>query len=1549
MADKEDIKTTQDKQSGQKPEKKSLIRRILKVVLYIVLILIGINVLLYALLSIPAVQQKVADFAVDKLKSSMNTEVSIDEVRLRLFNHAELKGIYVEDQAGDTLLYARSLDLSLSPWEFVKSRMITITSVNVDDFLINVNQKDSVSDFNFQFVIDAFSGPDSIPADTTAGAMAISIQDVNLSRGRVNYDVLSDSVTPGLFNASHIALYDVNANLDLNSIDTDNLDILLNSLSAKEITGLYVQNINGHLRSQNSQMWVEGLNLNLPNSHLIADNVRYNLDTDEFEIGTSDAEISPQDFISILPGMKFLQHNITLNTQISGTLPSVNIQSINITYGDEAVIEGNASISSYERYGIADISLFIDRFRVSPRAVTAFARVADSTFVSPDILQDVGNINLKGNLTGRLSDFKLNAEAWTRQGAVKAFAKGSVDSTFTDMSIIANLNTNSFNLGALLADTAGLGRISAQVDLRARQTENVPLSAQAQGRINSIEYNREAYRNIPFTAYCNSAEMGVTANADLPIGRVMARASMTQANVPDINVYLKVDTLHVDYFYTQPNWVNPRLSMVVDANIKGLDIDNMTGIANIDSLHLFDENFDFQPGKFTLEAGRNTNNNKFISITSSLLMANIEGEYVIMSLPDEFTNLMHKYLPAVFQQTRRVRRNQNDFTFNLSANNTEELGRILELPVNLIEPANISGRVNTIQDLITIQGNVPHIRYDVYDIKNTTLHIANADSAFNISLGSNVLMDNGLYRLALNIDGADNVMAARTNIYSENTNIKINGQIDAVAAFALGGQNELISTLNINPSDIMIDRLQLNLLPAEIINRGTRTEINNVGIGVNRKKYFGMDGVISELETDSLKAYFSQAQIGDLLEAFDIQNIRGNINGDILLTNILNQPELYTEDLRVADIIIFGDTLGTLNVGSYWSEEFGGVRLNTTLNKAGEDYAELDGTYYTAQDSLDMQLMMWEMPLKWAEPFATGMLNRLDGSISTNLIFQGSPTAPVMRGFLGFNDTQLGIDYTNVTYTISDTIRVSPGQIGFENLTLRDSQGNTASVNATVTHRNFADMRYALDMRMNNLMVLNTRHRTDSLFYGSVFASGNVRIDGDNDGINMNMQIRNDKNSNLNILLPQYSEASDYQSVVYINVPEDQLQASLDNPTNAIAEEPLPIRLNIGLDVTPDIVLGVIIDQASGDEMIARGTGRITFTYDMMNENMSAFGDYTLSDGTVKLNLQGLKRLDFRIQEGSKLFFIGDPMRTRFDITAYRRVRANLETLDSSFGQEGGSTRIDVDCILGISGNMDQMNITYDISLPTASDDVQQRVNSLISTDEQKVRNFASLVATGSFYSGTANMGSDFASGLWTGIASSALSAGLTSLVGNMLGDSWQIGANIDANDGSFSDVDMSVNVSRKFWDDRLTFSTNLGYRTQTATANDNAFIGDFDLEYKLNSMWTLRAYSHTNDQFYRQAPTTQGVGIVYSKEAATLKRLFQSFQPGRRRREARMNRLRLDSINAITRRDFINQPNAITPDIQTPRIEPRLPDSVPAASAQTVMPRQPMIYIKED
>lgn len=1465
-----------DKQSPKK--KKSILRRLFKVVLYFILAIIGINILLCILLSIPAVQDKVTGLVVKELKSKLNTEISIDKLRLHLLNRVSvtIDGVYVEDQAQDTLLYTDHLGVMLDPWRLLKSE-IRVTGISLDNFFINVNQKDSISDFNFQFIIDAFAG-DTAVADTSRSSLAIVIRDVDIKGGRLRYDILSEPYTPGVFNASHIALYDFEANLDLNSIDPENLDISLNKLQAKEQSGLILESLKGDVFSKRKRYWAEGLVLKLPSSVLSLENASYDMETKDFVLRTKDVRISPSDLYAFMPELKTLTKDLALEADVSGELPYVGVNTFNLSYGDEAVLEAHASMSDALNYLQSNIELSIDKFRISPKAITAFAGIGDSAFVLPDMLSKTGNISLKGKLEGRLNKFSLNMESWFKQGAINLTAMGGTDTTFTNFRVDAKLNTQNFNLGNLLDNDSLLGRMSMHVDIAASQKGEGTLSAQLKGAIDKAQYAKIIIHNVPFSAYYNPKEMGFGLDADLPVGVLTAEGSMTQEKIPDIRFNMVLDTLHVDSFYKNEEWMAPRLSFRIDGELKGAGIDNMTGKVIIDSLDFHDKNFNFKPGQISLISGKSNNNSKYIYLNSSLLSAGLSGKYNFTTVGAELNNMMNSYLPAIFPTRMRVNKYENVFSFNLSVRNTEQIGQILALPADIIKSGEIDGHIDAIEKQMDIRANFPHIRFGETDILNIKGDVSNRDSAFHIVASTDLPMTKGNYGLSLNIEGANNSLHGLLDLNSKGTQVNLNGKLETLAKFSLDDKKALVSTLNILPSGINIDKFQMKVLPAIIINKGEITTIENFGIGLEDKRYFGIDGVLSEQKTDTLNIYFDKAQIGDLLSAFEVDHVKAMFDGNIYLSGVLGQPDLLTDNFKIEDIVIFGDTLGTFKLRSTWSDALGAVKLNSTLVRQNNEFAHIDGVVYTRQDSLDMRLKMDRLPINWLSPFMAGTLNQLSGSISSDITAVGKMSAPNMTGFLGFNDIDVGIDYTNVTYHISDTINVSPDKIGFNNLTLKDQNNNTARVNALVTHKNFKDMKYLLDMRMDNLMVLNTESRVDSLFFGRVFASGRVRINGDDSNINMDMNVKNGKNSIINISIPQKSEAVDYRSVVYINVPPEKLE---NEKKDVSASIPLPLQLNANIDLDQSIALRVVIDPTTGDIMQVKGQGKVIFSYNMQTEEMKAFGDYTIEEGSVKVSLQGLKTLEFKVRDGSKLNFIGDPLKTRFNITAYRRVKADLKTLDPSFSPDGSRNPQPVDCVLGIKGNMDQMELTYNVELPDADDDTKRKLQALIATDEQKIRQFAYLIATNSFYSNTGG-GGNITDGMWTSLASSTLSSGLNAIFGGILGDKWQVGTNIESNDGSFSDMNMSVSVSTKLFDDRLKLNTNVGYRSDQTT--NNSFIGDFEAEYELTPVWTLKAYNHTNDRFYKQAPTTQGIGIVYTKEASSLKRLFSSFKSRKKR-----------------------------------------------------------------
>jgi len=1473
MEEEKDINT-------KKTYKYKYLKKGLKVLTYIVIGVIGLNILLFLLLLIPAVQKSVVNFALDQVRPIVKTEISIDEVHIGLFNHVNMKGVYIESQSKDTLAYAGNLDVKISLWKLLFSNKLQINSLELNDAVFNVSQDSIDTPYNFQFLIDAFASSDTVPQDTSESSMKIAIEGIKITNTRLNYDILSEPETPGIFNPSHISVKNFNSELSLASIDIFDLDVTINSLSLIEKSGFAVQNLEGVLLSQNASLFSKKLTLNLPHSFLDISDFEFNLLSQELTAKVN-SEISPLDISPFMRELKQLKNNIIISSNISGKLPAISVDHFTANYGEDLTLQAKASISDYSNYGESKMNLDIEKLRITPKAIVQFARVGDSTFVAPDMLSSIEYLRLKGSADGYLSGLNVNAEAWTNQGSVLLSGMVATDTTFEDFRVDTKIQTQNLNLAAFAGPESGLGRLTMHTNIKVASVTN--LSAQVDGVVDVLQYQKNDLKNIRFKAQYSPTKTGGWIYANLPVGKIEGEAYMAQGRTQDINFDIDIRNLKTDAFYKNPSWENPQLNVSLTGKLKGKDIDNLQGFAQVDSLKFWGDNFNYQPGKFRLETGVDNANEKFISLKSSLLNANVSGEYHFLTLADELSNIMYAYLPGFFKENKRVKNYKNNFDVNVSVANTEAFGQIFDLPFDIIEPVTILGTVNTTAGKINMNANIPYIKFGEMDIKEGRIGLYNTEST--LSVNSHIKLPEGKtytgFDLETNIksDTIDNILTVKNN----GSEFNIDGRINALAHFEQT-QKDFISNIRFNPTDFQVGDLKFAFLPASIVNKGNETLIENFGIALNNKRYFGIDGTVSNSKEDTVRVYFDHAQIGDILTAFKINNIKAEANGQILLTNTLDQPELYTKGLNLTDIIIFADTLGTLDLESKWNNSQQAITFDASLiNKISK--SELGGFVSTSKDSIELSLNLDRLSLSWLVPFMEGTLNEMSGSISSKIKVKGSMASPRADGWLGFNDMYIGADYTNVRYHISDTIKVRPDSIGFRNLVIQDNNKNKAVLSALVSHKNFQNFEYLANLNLDKFLILNTPNRTDSLFYGKLLASGNVRVRGNAKDINVRMNVRNEDGSKINITIPQVSEASDYESIVYINVPKED-STTYVAPTLNIPP-PLPLRLTTAITLNPKLELGVVINPATGDALHMKGSALVNFSYDMAKDDMKVYGDYIIEDGSVRLRIQGIKTLQFKIREGSKVSLTGDPMSASFNITAYQRVRASLATLDASFS----TSKVYVDCVLGIKGNMQKMDLTYDVSLPESNEDIQQKVRSLINTDEKKTRQFAYLIAMGAFEPLESGIGSNN-SNLLTNVASGALSNVLGSLLGGVLGKNFEIGTDISSNDGTFNDVDVRVNVSTRIFDDKLKLNTNLGYRTdQTSTSSDEQLIGDFDMEYDLTNTVKLKAFNRTNDRIYKSAPTTQGIGIVYTKEAKKIKDLFRSVRRKNRQPDNRDNR----------------------------------------------------------
>jgi hypothetical protein len=270
------------------------------------------------------------------------------------------------------------------------------------------------------------------------------------------------------------------------------------------------------------------------------------------------------------------------------------------------------------------------------------------------------------------------------------------------------------------------------------------------------------------------------------------------------------------------------------------------------------------------------------------------------------------------------------------------------------------------------------------------------------------------------------------------------------------------------------------------------------------------------------------------------------------------------------------------------------------------------------------------------------------------------------------------------------------------------------------------------------------------------------------------------------------------------------------------------------------------------------------------NGELGTYGKYTLNKGTYNFTLQDVILKDFTIRDGSSISFQGDPYAAVLDLEAVYSLSANISDLDKSLtdNYEVNRSNVPVHALLRAKGIISQPEISFDLEFPSLTTETYNKVKSIINTDDMMNRQIIYLLALNRFYTPEYMNTSTNQNEFLTSVASSTIAGQLSNILGKMT-DNLSIAPNFRTK-GDFTDVEVDVALSSQLLNNRLLLNGNFGYRENTYNLSNTNFIGDFDLEYLLNSKGTIRlkAYNHFNDQYYlRDALTTQGVGVMWKHD----------------------------------------------------------------------------------
>ncbi|WP_317174178.1 translocation/assembly module TamB domain-containing protein [Nonlabens antarcticus] len=154
------------------------LRRLARVFLGILIFLI----LLLLFIRSPWGQNIIVGQAVKYVKDKTGTEVSVGKLFVTFDGNIQLDDLYLADKKGDTLVYSKHLEASIPLLPIIKGDGFGIDYARWDGFKARVSRRDSISGFNYQFLMDAFVVEDTT---TTSEPVQVSIGDLDFS----NFDI----------------------------------------------------------------------------------------------------------------------------------------------------------------------------------------------------------------------------------------------------------------------------------------------------------------------------------------------------------------------------------------------------------------------------------------------------------------------------------------------------------------------------------------------------------------------------------------------------------------------------------------------------------------------------------------------------------------------------------------------------------------------------------------------------------------------------------------------------------------------------------------------------------------------------------------------------------------------------------------------------------------------------------------------------------------------------------------------------------------------------------------------------------------------------------------------------------------------------------------------------------------------------------------------------------------------------------------------------------------------------------------------------------------
>lgn len=1457
-----------------------------------ILTVASLYIILYVAISVPPVQKLIKEAAVRELSAMLDTRISVGNLYVSPFSEVKLYDVEVYDRDGVKCLDADQIGAGIDIAKLIFRQKIEITYAELIGVDVRLYKKLPQSPLNIDFIIKAFESKDKTKPPTK---IDLKLRNIVVRKSSLSFDKRwIDSGDNDKIDFNHLEVNNLQADISVPVLKNDEWIVDCRRIAFNEKSGLIINNIGFKAHVTDHSASINGLYIQLPSTLITPADISLNFKSfkdipDALYAGSHtfvivDNQIDPRDFQAFYPPLGRVAMPVYLSMELMGNLNSFRLDNLTIESLDRAF---DMKLSTKVDNPLHVSELRLEDTTLQLEAKDNFYRQLsgldiDGLYKAMGIAKRIGNINinLKGGYEARSGGVTAAGFVETDAGDIVLDYDGILKSK-NEFGGNVNLRAENFN-PEIFDNSYGLGLITLSVEGEV-SCHNGDIYGGADLDIPSFYFKGERYENLSAHIEKSGNEYGMNVMLDNPGAAFeIAADGVITDSWKQADVMCRIE--NIDLFKAGlTSHPSGRLSGLIALEVEGTEADDAEGTLSVNNLSFSDIS------SKTLTLDRLILNNysddegKHIILDSDFLTLRADGKFRYKDVVPAVKNMLAANIPGIFRATAIHSQPVSlDYSATLFADDRPE--RYFGIKYVPGSDITVKGRIDTENNESTLHLDAPFIVQNGNKvIKDTKVDLVlSAVDESLLKFSTDLPVKNGRGFIAADISSFNDFIKASINWDVKNDKAISGG----LALNARLMKNPLSSKpdveLSLLPSSINIKGGEWKVDRAKVVYDGSRLDLSNIRLW-HDSQFVEVDGVASSSSDDVVKISLNEI---DLNYVFDILNINyvtfgGIASGEVEGYGLFSKnPGASTKRLFVKGLSYNGAVLGDGNLSSKWHNDSKMVSIRADIRDMGkpdERRALVDGGIWVTHDSLSFDMKANKVNAGLLRPFMAAFAEDFSGKASGDLKLYGTFKDIDMIGKAFADSVAIKIGFTNVVYHGSDSVYLDKGHIRIPSFRLYDTKGNSAVFSGDLYHNYFHDPTFEFKIRdAHRLLCYDTNAQINPDWYGKIYGNGNATLSGRPGVVSMMVDMSTAPNSSFTFVLNDNQDAANYNFLTFSDHRREMREEAMrktvgkeTGPANLTAERPTVFNMEIRGTVTPDAVMTLVMDPKAGDKITARGSGAMQIDYSTESDDMKMYGKYTLEEGSYNFSLQDLILRDFVIKNGSTISFNGDPLQANLDITANYRVNTNLSDLDKSFSSDRdlNRTNVPVDAVLHVEGDMQNPNISFDIELPTLTQEVVRKVKSVISTDDMMNRQIIYLLALNRFYTpeymGNTGNGGEFAS-----VASSTISSQLSNIMGQLT-DKFTLAPSFRSDKGDFSDMEVDVALSSRLLNNRLLLNGNFGYRDKNTSMT--TFVGDFDIEYLLSKSGTLRlkAYNHFNDQNYylKSALTTQGIGVIYRKD----------------------------------------------------------------------------------